>query len=76
MDKVKLELTLHLDGDCDQAYVQELAEKVANALQHEANDVGLSPDNGPCIERIRVNSLSDAVSGEHFRIAPVERTTF
>lgn len=73
MDKVKLELTIQLDGDCDRNYVQELAEKIADALQHEANEVGLSPDDGPCIERIRVNTLSDAVSGEHIKIMPVER---
>lgn len=70
MNKITLQVTLTLDGDPDKNYVQQLAEKVAFALEHEANEVGLSPDDGPCIEEISVNSVSDP-NGGHFKIAPV-----
>lgn len=73
MNKIILKLEITLDGDASNRYVQELIENVANALQHEANEVGLSPDDGPCIERLRVEALSDPVSGEHFKVVPVER---
>ena len=73
MNRIIFHVELTLDGDPDTAYVQQMAENMAEALQREANEAGLSPDSGPCVERIRVSSVTDPVSGEYFRIMPVER---
>lgn len=73
MSTLKLNIELKLDGDPDRDYAQQIVLNIADALKRQADQAGLSPEDGPCIEHIRVNTLSDAVSGQHFRIAPVER---
>lgn len=73
MNKIVLQVELTIDGDPDNAYVQQVAENVAEALQREANEAGLSPNDGPSVESIKVDSVSNPVSGQYFRILPVIR---
>ena len=71
---VTLSVELTLDGKPDKEYVQLLAENVANALQHVADEVGLSPsDSDTSITEIVVNSLPNPITGEYFRIMRVVR---
>jgi len=68
MSTLKLNIELKLDGDPDRDYVQRIVENIADALKRQADQAGLSPDDGPCIESVRVQ----AGVGEYI-VNPAER---
>lgn len=68
MSTLILKIELKLDGDPDRDYVQQIVENIADALKRQADQAGLSPEDGPCIEGVRVQ----AAVGEYI-VNPAQR---